>query len=414
MSHSKYPIRLAAALFFSALLTLPISAQELTVDSTAQFCFSGEDFSTLSDEDGIFITAVPNSRIAKVCYGERVLKAGDALPKEALKQLTLYTDCVTEQSTSVEYYTVSNGKVSGTKALTLSILPQKNDPPTAEDSSLETYKNIANTGELHASDPEGSTLTYTLVDEPKRGTVELHTDGTFTYTPNKNKVGNDRFTFTATDNAGNTSNQATVSIKIKKPSDKEVYADMTDDPDAFVSMWLKEEGIFSGTTIGNHLCFSPEQTVSRGEFLVMVMKLVDADANMVSVSSGFSDEAETPSWMQPYITSALSNGMISGTSSEDGVRFRPTDDLTKAETAVMLQNILKLPSSDTTPVFSQEDASVVPTWAASSVSALSQAGIYLNIATDVDLLTRRDAANVLYSLSQLMDTETLSMFYWVQ
>ena len=414
MYKPKHSVLLAAVLVFAALLALPVSAQEVTVDSTVQFCFSSEDFTNLAADDGIFITAVPSSNIATVCYGERVLQAGDALPREALDQLTLYTDCVTQQTASVEYYTVSDGKVSAAKELKLSILPKKNDPPTAEASSMETYKNIANTGELKASDPEGSALTYTLVDEPKRGTVELHEDGTFTYTPKENKVGNDSFTFTVTDDAGNTSEPAKVSIKIKKPTDKEVYADMTGDPDAFTAMWLKDTGIFSGSTVGGNLCFSPDQAVTRGEFLVMVMKLVDAEASESQMTSGFADEANTPAWLQPYIVSALSNGMITGTSAEDGVYFHPAADLTKAEAAVMLQNILQLPTSSTATVFSQEEETTVPTWAATSAAALNEAGISLEISSDTDLMTRRDAAQVLYAINQLMEGEALSTFYWVQ
>lgn len=85
-----------------------------------------------------------------------------------------------------------------------------NTAPVCEDGTLETYKNIANTGTLSATDQEDQELTYQLVKEPKRGTVELHTDGSFTYTPDKNKVGKDSFVFTATDPAGNVSNEACV------------------------------------------------------------------------------------------------------------------------------------------------------------------------------------------------------------
>jgi hypothetical protein len=44
-------------------------------------------------------------------------------------------------------------------------------------------------------------------------------------------------------------------------------------------MWLKEQGIFTGSTIGGNFCFSPDKSVSRGEFLVMVMNLVHAKAD---------------------------------------------------------------------------------------------------------------------------------------
>lgn len=113
--------------------------------------------------------------------------------------------------------------------LRISLLNGKNQPPAAADSTFETYKNISNSGTLKVSDPDGDALTYTLVRAPKRGTVELHEDGTFTYTPEENKVGKDSFVFTAADPAGNVSNEACVKIKIVKPTDRAVYSDLDED-----------------------------------------------------------------------------------------------------------------------------------------------------------------------------------------
>ena len=412
MQRMKHTVLLAV--LAAALLAVPAAAEEITVDQSTQFTFSSEDFTNQESDDGIFLTSVPSSNIASLCLGDRVLRAGDALNRDALDQLSLHTDCITRQDTSVSYYTVADGKVTGSREMTLSSLPRKNDPPTAHNTSLETYKNIANSGQLKASDPEGGDLTYALVEQPRRGTVELAADGSFTYTPKHNKVGKDRFTFTVTDNAGNTSEPATVSIQIKKPSDKATYADLTSDPDAFEAMWLKEEGLFSGSIVGGNLCFSPDEAVSRGEFLVMVMKLVEAEANDSEMTSGFADEDLTPQWLQPYLTAALRNGMITGISSDEGVVFHAASDMTKAEAAVMLQNILQLPTGGAQAVFSPEEECTVPAWAAEDAQAMSQANIPLEIASETEPLTRRDAAKVLYHVHQLIEQEAVSAFYWAQ
>lgn len=401
------PFLLLAALML--LLALPAAA----LDITEEFCFSAADFTTRQEEAGIFVTAVPSPKIATIQYGGRVVRAGDALPREALDQLTLLTQCVTGQTASMEYYTVAGGKASALQSMELCIRPRRNDPPTAEDSTLETYRNIANSGRLKASDPEEGELTYTLVTEPRRGEVELSEDGSFTYTPLHNKVGKDSFTFTVTDEAGNVSQPATVKIRIKKPTEKSVYADMDGDPDAFSAMWLREEGIFTGASVGGQLCFSPDEAVSRGEFLVMVMKLVDAESAESAVSTGFADEAETPAWLRPYLVSALRGGMISGVSEGDGVLFLAQEDMTQAEAAVMVQNILKLPGADAAQVFSQED-SAVPAWAAEAAAALVQAGVSLELTDELQPLTRRDAAGLLYDIHALIEAEAVSAFYWVQ
>lgn len=409
----KHTAALLALFALSGSLALPAAAQVRTVDPTAQFCFSQDDF-TSAAADGIFLTSVPQETLATVRYGSRVLKAGDALPTEALGDLTLEAKCVTAQEVTIGYCTLSDGVLSGVQELTLSILPKEDQPPTAEDGSLETYKNIAGSGTLSAADPEGKPLTYNLVKEPKRGSVELHEDGTFTYTPDKNKVGKDSFTYTVTDSGGNTSQEAKISIEIRKPTDKATYADMDGDPDAFYAMWLKEAGLFTGATVGGNLCFEPEKTVSRGEFLVMVMKLVDAQADETGLTSGFSDEAATPVWLQPYIVSALGSGMISGVSSEDGVVFRPEAALSRAEAAVMLQNVLQLPAPTAKTVFSETDAAAVPAWAADATAALSAAGISLGDTAQADAITRREVAKLLYEVSNLIAGETLETFYWAQ
>ncbi len=409
----KHTAALLALFVLAGSMTLPAAAQVRTVDPTAQFCFSQDDF-TSAAADGIFLTSVPQETLATVRYGSRVLKAGDALPTEALGDLTLEAKCVTAQEVTIGYCTLSDGVLSGVQELKLSILPKKDQPPTAEDGSLETYKNIAGSGTLSAADPEGKPLTYNLVKEPKRGSVELHEDGTFTYTPDKNKVGKDSFTYTVTDSGGNTSEEAKISIEIRKPTDKATYADMDGDPDAFYAMWLKEAGLFTGATVGGNLCFEPEKTVSRGEFLVMVMKLVDAQADETGLTSGFSDEAATPVWLQPYIVSALGSGMISGVSSEDGVVFRPEAALSRAEAAVMLQNVLQLPAPTAKTVFSETDAAAVPAWAADATAALSAAGISLGDTAQADAITRREVAKLLYEVSNLIAGETLETFYWAQ
>lgn len=415
METRKHALRLiCTALTLTALLAVPVMAAERTVDPNTQFCFYQEDFITTETDEGVFLTSVPSSTVATVRYGERILRAGDALPKSALSSLTLDTTCQKEHQTVIGYCTVANGAVTGVKDLKLSILPRENQPPTAQPGQLETYRNIPNTGTLTATDPENGTLTYKVDTEPKRGTVEVQEDGTFTYTPNENKVGKDSFTFTVTDEAGNTSQPEKVTITIKKPTDKTVYADMDGEPDAFCAMWMKDQGLYTGSEVGGNLCFGPDEAVTRGEFLVMAMKLVDAQANADSLSSGFADEAETPGWMQPYITSALSSGMISGIQSDSGVMFRPTAELTCAEAAVVLQNILQLPDSSAQAVFSSDEENAMPVWAREAVSALSGAGIRLDSSSASSPITRRDTAKLFYQIHCLLETDAVPTFYWVQ
>jgi len=413
----KHKIKLLAvlAVMCTALfLSIPVGAQEIIAEPNTEFCFSADDFSIPHEGDGIFLSSVPSHSVATLSFCGRSLRAGDVLPVEALNQLTLVSDCTTTQHTAISYYPIVDGMIHEQIALNISLLPKKNEPPEAEDGELETYRNIANSGTLDAEDPENGPLTYQIVTQPKRGDVELQEDGTFLYTPHKNKVGKDRFTFTVTDDAGQTSEPAEVEIEILKPTDKRVYSDMHGQDGEFEAVWMMENGLFHGSTVGGNYCFAPDESISRGEFLVMAMQLVDADAALSDLHSGFADEAATPVWMQPYIVSALSNGMITGEPSEEKMVFRPSEALTHAEAAVMLQNILQLPDNNLQAVSSFENQSALPAWAEASAGALASAGIQLDMTTGEEPMTRLEAAKILYQSHLLLNQQDRSVFYWAQ
>ena len=395
MKHRYHLGRKLAALTL-VLLVFASSAQalELRVSSLDGLALSAEVFSENEAFEGVYVASVPSQLDAEVSLGARTLRAGDVLDRSMLSQLLVLPAENRDASCELVYCPIEGGEVQPSRALELSILTGKNEAPVCRDVKFETYKNIANTGVLSASDPEGDTLTYQLVKEPKRGTVDIAPDGSFTYTPAQNKVGKDVFTYTATDSAGNVSNVANVTVKIVKPTDKAMYQDLAGDTLAYTAMWLKDRGVYTGKRIAGNLCFEPEGTLTRGEFLVMAMKLLGAEPESARLTSGFADESKTPAWMRPYIVSAFKSGMVSGVTSPDGMVFRPSSNLTRAEAAVMLQNILDLPQSQEAAVFSEDCA--VPVWAQASVSALESAGISSPVTTSAENLTRREAAELLY------------------
>ena len=133
-----------------------------------------------------------------------------------------------------------------------------------------------------------------------------------------------------------------------------------------------------------------------------------------ALTSGFSDEAATPVWLQPYIVSALGSGMISGVSSEDGVVFRPEAALSRAEAAVMLQNVLQLPAPRPRPCSHRRMPTLCPPGRLTATAALSAAGISLGDTAQADAITRREVGKLLYEVSNLIAGETLETFYWAK
>ncbi len=378
-------------LALAAVLVLGLSAgaSAAQVDCDEVYCFTAGDFAGEEPLTGICITATPAS--GTVALGSRIVRAGDILTAAQLEKLT-FSPLRTKNDlqASISYLPIYQNRVDREAVTTISIHGKTDKAPVAQDSSLETYKNLENEGRLKVTDPEGGKLVFTLVRQPKRGTVELREDGSFLYTPKKNKVGVDSFTYTAADEGGNVSREATVTIKIFKPSDRKQYADTTASSCRFAAEWMRSTGIFEGEQVGDALCFNPQKAVTRGEFLAMVMDTLDIAPQEEAEKTGFADDA--PFWLRPYLAAALQQGIVCGYPEESGPVFKAAQPITGAEAAVVLKNALKLPL----PASALDEN--LPAWAAGALGSVHDQGISLENSRTV---TRAEAANILYQVSKL-------------
>ena len=390
----KFKPMLCLLLSICALLGISGSALAAQVDCDSVYCFSQADFST--DEEpltGICITGLPQANTGTVMLGQRVLQKGDILTAEQLEQLVFCPLRTEEDATAtVTYLPIYENRVETTATATISIRGKEDLPPVAQDSSLETYKNLPNKGMLKVTDPEGCELTYTVIRQPKRGTVTLSPDGSFEYTPKKNKVGVDSFTYTATDPAGKVSREATVNIQILKPTAGKQYTDTAGTDCRFEAEWLRNTGLFVGETIGGQSCFQPEKTVSRGEFLTMLVDTLRIPTENAQTSAL---EQQVPQWLRPYMAAALRSGLLNGLELDNLEMDAP---ITGAEAAVMVQNALDLQvgADALEQVAAQDDGT--PQWAAASLTTLAYHGIELN---PTQAMTRSDVAKVLYEIDYI-------------
>jgi len=97
-----------------------------------------------------------------------------------------------------------------------------NNPPVAYDQGVSTDEDTPLAITLSATDPDGYSLTYSVVTQPANGTLS-GTAPDLTYTPNANYNGADSFTFKANDGKAD-SNIATVSITINPVNDPPMLA----------------------------------------------------------------------------------------------------------------------------------------------------------------------------------------------
>ena len=375
--------KIALLLLALALAVLPVAGAE--VASGESYCFSAADF---SDETlaGICVTGVPDNGTVRL--GDRVIRPGDLLTADQIGKMTFSpTATETDGEGLLTYLGIFSDRVEPARTLSISVLGRQDQPPVAEDSTMETYKNLSNEGRLKAEDPEGQPLTFTITRQPRRGTVTVAEDGHFVYEPKKNKVGVDSFTYTAEDPAGNVSREATVIVTILKPSQAQQYADTLGESCRFAAEWMKNTGIFAAEQVSGVSRFQPEKTVSRGEFLTMLVSALELETDEETVSA----TADAAPWLRPYLAAAMRCGLTAGL--PDGTVADAEETITGAEAAVMIQNALDLAAS--AGVEAGED---IPAWAADAVTTLADHGMILDANAP---LTRAAAAQTLYQTTQL-------------
>lgn len=396
---------LCALLTLCALLPMVLGAYAAEVESGDVYCFTSQDFSEDEGLRGICITGLPDPAVGTIVLGSRVLREGDILTAEQIAQMTfLPLQTQEDAQAQVEYLPIYDNRVERETAMILQIRGKTDKAPVAEDFSVETYKNLPNEGKLKVTDPEGEQLTYTVLRKPKRGEVTIHEDGSFIYTPKKNKVGVDSFTYTATDPAGNVSREATVTVQILKPSDARQYTDTVGTDCRFEAEWMRNTGLFTGESIGGENCFRPEKTVSRGEFLTMVVKALDIPLEEGSFQSLGED---VPQWLKPYLAAALRSGLISQWPQDEDGALDTSAPVTGAEAAVMVQSALDLQLTDgALETFADEDA---PDWAVEALAVMAEHGIAVAGSAD---MTRADVAKMLYQVSRLAATAPGLKVFW--
>lgn len=353
---------------------------------------------------GAWLTRVPED--GRLMLDSRVLRCGDVLTADQASRVVFLSDSA--EDAPVEYLPIFSGRIGQASTTRLIGGSRNNRPPVAEDSALETYKNLPNTARFRCTDPDSEELTFTIVRPPRRGTVEIAADGSFTYTPKKNKVGADSFTYTAADPRGGVSREATVTVTILKPTDAAQYTDTQGRSCRFAAEWMRHTGIFEGEQVTGVHCFAPDAQVTRGEFMVMAVRALEIPVDEAVVYSGFEDAV--PDWQQPYLAAAARAGL---TARLDNPRIFAAEQVMTLQEARQVLGLAAVPApgldtavlsqtAEDTQVLSAEGAVVsaeAVTEEAAAVSAEAAAQATAVPAAYTAPLTRAAAAEMLYEVT---------------
>ncbi len=268
-----------------------------------------------------------------------------------------------------------------------------------------TQRDIGVWGRLPGHDPDGDRLRFEIVSAPVMGLLTLLDDtaGTYCYTPYEGALGADTFTYRVRDSYGQYSEARTVEVSIAEPVTTLVFADMEEHWAENAAMVMAAENAMEVYAAGSELYFRPEEPMTREEYLVTVMKVLGA-GELAPADTGFADEGEMSPAATGYIARAGQLGIVKGSEVDGVLYFRPTEPITRAEGAVILNHILGAEVPDVLSVFA--DSSAIPAWAAPSLYALHGLGVLRGMG-DGELapdstLSRGQTAQVLLTVKRLL------------
>ena len=375
--------------------------------------FSQEDFAIQTKSkaklNGITINSLPDPGAGTLAMGGEPVEAGSVIDVTALDGLRFQAaqNPTVMETTFTFTPSYSTGEQAEEGTVTIHLLTEENAPPVARNMDLSTYRNIAVTGYFDAVDGEGDVLSFQLTSTPARGSVTLAEDGSsqFVYTPYENKTGKDSFTYVAMDPAGNTSPEATVTVRIEKADTKVMYADMDGNPAHKAAIRLAEEGVYTGQYVNGQYFFEPDTPVSRAQFLTMAMAAAGIEPMEDVTLTGFADDAAIPTWAKGAVSAALSVGAVNGSRDETGAPVFGADAvITMAEAEVMLNNLLDITDVPAEVFFDGGEDH----WAAQAAANLAASGVIraedLGAAAFSMPVTRADAAELLCGALDLQQT----------
>lgn len=286
--------------------------------------------------------------------------------------------------------------------------------PTALDQTVNVVRNTPKTITLKSTDPENRTRAYSIITNPKNGTLTpTTTAGQYTYRPNKDYLGSDTFTFRATVTGGTVvSNTATVTINVQKydiPSFS--YADMNNHWAATSANGLAGLGFVvgekfmysTGSTVSEKYYFHPEAPITRGEFLLFLTAALKIEPDTSSVSL-FNDDV--PDWLIGPSNALNKKNIVLGTLVGTKRNLKQGEVLNRLEAMTLIdRSLVAVSKSSTVPTYS--DMASVPSWGVQAVKNLTDYGIVQgdtsNNVMPFSPMTRAAAAEMLFkSYKQLV------------
>ncbi|MCG3204488.1 MAG: hypothetical protein KCHDKBKB_01203 [Elusimicrobia bacterium] len=221
--------------------------------------------------------------------------------EQVLGDAVTYTPNLNFTGTDSFTFIANDGFADSNEATMLIMVQGGNNGPIANDVSANVDENTQTSILLMASDGDGDTLQYIVVDGPSHGTVDAPVGASINYTPTSGYVGPDSFTYKVNDGTED-SNLATVSLQVNGVNDAPVannVSDITleDTPKAVTMVGSDGDGdtltysIVSGplhgtlsAVSGNQVTYTPGTNYNGSDSFTYKVNDGTVDSNVAAVS----------------------------------------------------------------------------------------------------------------------------------
>ena len=176
----------------------------------------------------------------------------------------------------------------------IAIRDSENGCPTMTAGAFETVSGVCCVAAPRIYDPDGDEASLRVVRYPENGSVSVAGTKVY-YTPFDGYVGSDSMTVEVCDMYGGTSPETELTFNVKRNTYAIRFADMKNDTAHAAAIALAERSVVAFTRRDGEYFFSPTDSVSRIDFVVMLLTAagVSTDTSMpedLTRSSGISSD----------------------------------------------------------------------------------------------------------------------------
>lgn len=368
--------------------------------------FDTNDFDTVigTNVKSITVSSLPDDNLGKLMLGNLYVVQNQVISREDFSLLKFVASSKTEIQEAFFTF-IPNGNEYEIECSLKSVEKVNFSPVASNGNEINawTQENISNYGTLLGFDPDGDGLKFEIVNYPKKGLVTLTNSdtGEYIYTPYKDAKGVDAFSYRVRDEYGNYSENCTVNIKVDKLRVSLVINDLDDDRYLNAVIVMKEYDIMECfENEDGSFSFKPDEKITKEEFIYLLMTTMGAKNVPTLNKTRFADNDDIAPQYRGYIEGALSLGIIKGENKSDGLYFYPKKEITLAEAASIINNVIGAKSQNKQTF---KDDETIPNFAKDDIYALCEVGIINGEGGKIQAsnpLSRSQTAQILLSLLQ--------------